>query len=94
MRNETTIRDQAKGTNWHTTIFIAVFHVGAVAALFMFSWQVLVVAIVLWRITASLRHGFSQTPDASWLQNAKDSRIFSDRLRRTRAGRGATSNGW
>ena len=57
MSNETTIQDQAKGINWHTATFIALFHVGAVAALFMFSWQALVVAIVLWWITASLEVG-------------------------------------
>jgi len=41
MSNETTIKNQAKGINWHTTIFMALFHVGAVAALFMFSWRAL-----------------------------------------------------
>ncbi len=65
MSNETTIKDQARGIIWHTTIFIALFHVGAVAALFMFNGKALVAAIVLWWITASLGgwHGFSQTPD-------------------------------
>ena len=57
MSNETTIRDQAKGINWHTAIFIALFHVGAVAALFIFSWKALLLAIVLWWITASLGVG-------------------------------------
>src|ERR1051326_5728871 len=57
MSNESTIKDEVKGINWHTTIFIALFHVGAVAALFMFSWPALIVAIVLWWITASLGVG-------------------------------------
>jgi fatty-acid desaturase len=57
MNNETTIKKQAKGINWHTATFIALFHVGAVAALFMFSWRALVVAIVFWWITASLGVG-------------------------------------
>ena len=57
MSNETTIKDRTRGFNWHTTIFLALFHVGAVAALFMFSWQALVVAIALWWITASLGVG-------------------------------------
>ena len=48
MSNETTIKDQAKGINWHTAIFIALFHVGALAALLMFSSKALVSAIVLW----------------------------------------------
>src|ERR1051326_1564746 len=57
MSNESTIKDEVKGIKWHTTIFIALFHVGAVAALFMFSWPALIVAIVLWWITASLGVG-------------------------------------
>ena len=48
MSNETTIKDQAKGINCHTAIFIALFHVGALAALLMFSSKALVSAIVLW----------------------------------------------
>src|SRR5260370_28427374 len=57
MRNETIIKDQAKGIHWHTAIFVGLFHVGAVAALFMFSWRALVLGIVLWWITASLGVG-------------------------------------
>jgi fatty-acid desaturase len=57
MGNKTTSKDNAKGINWHTAIFMAMFHVGAVAALFMFSWQALVAAIALWWITASLGVG-------------------------------------
>ena len=57
MSNETIIKNEAKGINWHTAIFIALFHVGAVAAFFMFSWKALAVAIVLWWITASLGVG-------------------------------------
>ena len=36
------------GINWVTAGFIAAFHVGAVAALFYFSWSRLAVAAVLW----------------------------------------------
>jgi sn-1 stearoyl-lipid 9-desaturase len=46
-----------KRTNWDTVIFMTLFHVGALAALFMFSWQALVVAILLWWITASFGVG-------------------------------------
>ncbi|MDX6444129.1 MAG: sn stearoyl-lipid 9-desaturase [Blastocatellia bacterium] len=46
-----------KGINWHTAAFMALFHIGAVAALFMFSWQALVAAVVLWWISASLGVG-------------------------------------
>lgn len=45
------------GINWNTAIFMALFHLGALAALFMFSWQALVTAIVLWWVTASLGVG-------------------------------------
>jgi len=57
MSNETTNKEQAKGINWHTGIFIALFHVCAVAALFMFSWKELDLAIVLWWISATMGVG-------------------------------------
>jgi len=40
-----------------TTFFMAAFHVGAVAALFMFSWKALLFAAVLWWISGSLGIG-------------------------------------
>jgi stearoyl-CoA desaturase (delta-9 desaturase) len=43
--------------NWPTTITMIVFHLGAIAALFMFSWQALVVTLLLWWISASLGVG-------------------------------------
>jgi stearoyl-CoA desaturase (delta-9 desaturase) len=51
------IKKSAMGINWNTAIFMALFHLGALAALFMFSWQALVTAIVLWWVTASLGVG-------------------------------------
>jgi fatty-acid desaturase len=57
MSDKTTLGASEHGMNWHTTIFMVLFHLGAVAALFMFSWQALVVAIGLWWITASLGVG-------------------------------------
>ena len=42
------------GINWVTTFFMAAFHIGAVAALFLFTWKALLVAIVLWWISGSL----------------------------------------
>ena len=57
MYKETIINKRTKGINWDTAIFMTLFHLGAVAALFMFSWQALVVALVLWWITASLGVG-------------------------------------
>jgi len=57
MSKETTSKHPARGINWHTTIFMALFHVGAVAALFMFNWKALVASVVLWWVTASLGVG-------------------------------------
>src|ERR1700738_5165355 len=57
MYKETMINKREKGINWDTAIFMGLFHFGAVAALFMFSWQAVVVAIVLMWITASLGVG-------------------------------------
>lgn len=42
MYNDTTIIKRTKGINWDTAIFMTLFHLGAVAALLMFSWQWLV----------------------------------------------------
>lgn len=47
------MKGQGKGISWNTTVFMALFHIGAVAALFVWTWQSLVVAIVLWWISAS-----------------------------------------
>ena len=52
-----TARDNNKGINWHTATFMALFHIGAVAALFMFNWKALVAAVLLWWISASLGVG-------------------------------------
>ena len=43
--------------NWITTFFMLAFHVGAIVALFMFSWKGLVAAIFLWWFTGSLGIG-------------------------------------
>ena len=51
------ILEQRKGIKWNATVFMALFHVGAVAALFMFSWRALLVSILLWWISASLGVG-------------------------------------
>ena len=42
---------------WVTTLFMVLFHAGAIAALFMFSWKALAFAILLWWITVSLGIG-------------------------------------
>lgn len=43
--------------NWITNFFMAAFHIGAVMALFYFSWTALAAAAVLWWITGGLGIG-------------------------------------
>jgi fatty-acid desaturase len=43
--------------NWNTTIFMVLFHAAAIVALFTFSWQALVVTLVLWWVSGSLGIG-------------------------------------
>lgn len=43
--------------NWVTASFMAMFHLGAVAALFFFTWKALAVALFLWWISGSLGIG-------------------------------------
>jgi fatty-acid desaturase len=47
----------AQPINWITTLFMVVFHVGAIAALFFFTWKALALAIVLWWVSGSLGIG-------------------------------------
>ena len=44
--SEGTLKSRVKGINWNTTVFIALFHVGAVAELFVFNWRAVLVAIL------------------------------------------------
>jgi stearoyl-CoA desaturase (delta-9 desaturase) len=43
--------------SWNTAIFMILFHAGAVASLFMLSWRVIPVTLVLWWISGSLGVG-------------------------------------
>ncbi len=43
--------------NWVTASFMAAFHVGAVAALFFFTWKAFILSIVLWWISGSIGIG-------------------------------------
>jgi stearoyl-CoA desaturase (delta-9 desaturase) len=45
--------------NWNTFIFVAIFHILAVVALFTFSWTNLIVAVALWWIAGSLGIGLA-----------------------------------
>jgi stearoyl-CoA desaturase (delta-9 desaturase) len=40
--------------NWFTLLFVLLFHIGAVAALFFFSWSALAVALLLWFVAINL----------------------------------------
>jgi len=45
------------GINWATCSAMVIFHVGAVAALFFFSWPALIATVVLWWVAGSLGVG-------------------------------------
>jgi fatty-acid desaturase len=42
---------------WNTTIFMIIFHLGALASLFMLSWKVVPITLLLWWISGSLGIG-------------------------------------
>ena len=48
---DVTLKNQVKGINWNTAEFMALFHIGAVAALFVISWKAVLVAIMLWWVS-------------------------------------------
>ncbi len=53
-------RQAAKNeVNWVTAAFMAAFHVGAIAALFFFTWKALFVAMFLWWVSGSLGIGMA-----------------------------------
>ena len=45
------------GFNWNTLVIIGIFHLGAVAALFFFSWQRLLVALILYVLAINVGIG-------------------------------------
>jgi len=54
LRNDRTFREHI---SWITTFFMSAFHVGALAALFMFSWRGLALAFFLNWVAGSLGIG-------------------------------------
>src|ERR1035438_5552395 len=48
--------ENESGVVWTTAIFMTIFHLGAIAALFFFSWTNLIVAAVLYVLTRSEEH--------------------------------------
>jgi fatty-acid desaturase len=57
MLERTYDRTAGKKINWITTIFMALFHIGAIAALFFFSWKGLIAALILFWASGSLGIG-------------------------------------
>jgi hypothetical protein len=60
---------------WVTTFFIAAFHFGAIAALSMFSWKALLVAMILWWVAGGVGVGMGYFC-SSFLIFAKASSIY------------------
>src|SRR5437764_14536530 len=50
MTYPTTFISSKSGINWFTAIILALFHIGAVAALFMFTWRSFAVALLLYYV--------------------------------------------
>ncbi|MGH9942644.1 MAG: acyl-CoA desaturase [Pyrinomonadaceae bacterium] len=58
MSNEGVTTIQRKtGVNWSTCVAMIIFHAGAVAALFMFSWTAFLTGLFLWWLSAGLGVG-------------------------------------
>jgi sn-1 stearoyl-lipid 9-desaturase len=51
------VKQQDHTINWLVVVVFGLFHIGAVASLFMFSWQALIVAVILYWIAGSLGIG-------------------------------------
>ncbi|HEV7395408.1 MAG TPA: fatty acid desaturase [Pyrinomonadaceae bacterium] len=51
------LQEAKRTTNWNTTIFMIIFHVGAIASLFFLSWNALLITFVLWWVAGSLGVG-------------------------------------
>ena len=84
------------GMNWFTTIILVLFHIGAIAALFMFSWRSLAVAIFLyWMATGlGISMGYHRLHTHRSYKVPLLARVFLRRLRRVDAGRRTRSSGW
>ena len=53
MSSKSGINSKAAGINWVTAIWMVIFHLGAIAAPFMFSWKGVIIALALWWIAGS-----------------------------------------
>jgi stearoyl-CoA desaturase (delta-9 desaturase) len=57
MRKEAIIQTEKTGINWSTGIFLLLFHVGAIAALFVWSWRAIALTLLFWWVAGSLGVG-------------------------------------
>jgi stearoyl-CoA desaturase (delta-9 desaturase) len=57
MSSIASVKNKPDGFNWITAIWMGIFHLAAIAALFMFSWQALAVTFVFWWVAGSLGVG-------------------------------------
>ena len=57
MKESAINNNKAASINWTTTSFMVIFHLGTIAALFMFSWEALAVTVLLWWVAGSLGVG-------------------------------------
>jgi fatty-acid desaturase len=57
MQNEARINFRRGGFNWGVTLFLIALHLGAVVALFTFSWSAFFLALFLWWVSGSLGIG-------------------------------------
>jgi fatty-acid desaturase len=56
--NDSAVSDSTRFTvNWPMTIFMSIFHVGAIDSLFNFSWPAFGVAVLMWWVSGSLGIG-------------------------------------
>ena len=78
-----------RNPNWITVIVLVLFHAGAVAALFMFSWRALAVAAFLYWMTIGLgiSMGYHRLHTHRSYQRPACAGIFLRGLRRADAGR-------
>ena len=57
MQKEAIIQTEKSGINWSTGIFLLLFHVGAIAALFVWSWKAIALTLLFWWVAGSLGVG-------------------------------------
>lgn len=57
MHHEADININKSRVNWGSSFFLVVFHIGAVAALFMWSWKAIAVSVFIWWLSGGFGIG-------------------------------------